>query len=54
MQNEDGIYSVLKLNKLVFDYIEFKRLGFQKDNKIDLKINQIFHKEKILIFIKSP
>ncbi len=37
MQNKD-IYSILKLNKLVFDKIEFKRLGFQKDNKIEFKI----------------
>ena len=46
MQNEDGIYSVLKLNKLVFDYIEFKRLGFQKDNKIDLKIKSNISQKK--------
>lgn len=46
MQNEDGIYSVLKLNKLVFDYIEFKRLGFQKDNKIDLKIKSNISQRK--------
>lgn len=38
MQNRDNIDSVLKLNNLVFDKIEFKRLGFQNDEKIELEI----------------
>lgn len=38
MQNKDSIHSVLKLNNLVFDKIEFKRMGFQNDNEIDLEI----------------
>lgn len=38
MQNRDKIHSVLKLNNLVFDKIEFKRLGFQNDNEIKLNI----------------
>lgn len=33
MQNKDGIYSALKLNKVVFDKIDFKRWGF-KNNAI--------------------
>ncbi len=38
MENSKSIESVLKLNKIVFDNIEFKRLGFQNDNKLELEI----------------
>lgn len=38
MKNKDGIYSVLKLNKLVFDKIEFKRLGFQNEKEFEFGI----------------
>lgn len=38
MQNEDSVHSVLKLNDLVFDKIEFKRHGFQNDKEIELKV----------------
>ena len=38
MQDKDGIRSVLKLEKLVFDKIEFKRLGFKNDKEIELRI----------------
>lgn len=38
MQDKDGIHSVLKLEKLVFDKIEFRRLGFKNDKEIKLGI----------------
>ena len=38
MQNNDGIRSVLKLDRLVFDKIEFKRLGFKNSNEIEFEI----------------
>lgn len=34
MQSKDGIHSALKLIKLVFDKIEFKRLGFQNESEV--------------------
>ena len=37
MQDNDSIHSVLKLDKLVFDKIEFKRHGFQNHKEIELK-----------------
>lgn len=46
MQNKDGIYSVLKLDRLVFDKIEFKRLGFRNDNKIELEIKSNISQKK--------
>ena len=38
MGNSKRIESVLKLDKLVFDKIEFKRLGFKNDNELELEI----------------
>ncbi len=38
MENSKSIESVLKLNKIVFDKIEFKRLGFENDNELELEI----------------
>ena len=38
MGNSKSIESVLKLNKIVFDKIEFKRLGFENDNELELEI----------------
>lgn len=38
MQNKDGIYSALKLNKVVFDKINFNRWGFKNNEQIKLKI----------------
>lgn len=38
MQSKDDIHSVLKLDKLVFDKIEFRRVGFQNDKEIELEI----------------
>lgn len=52
MQKDDNIRSVLKLDKLVFDKIEFQRLGFQNDKEIELKIRSEFCKGKTLINIK--
>ena len=36
MPNDDSIYSVLKLDKLVFDKIDFKRVGFKNNNELEL------------------
>lgn len=38
MENSKSIESVLKLNKIVFDKIEFKRLGFKNDKELELEI----------------
>lgn len=38
MENNKSIKSVLKLNKIVFDKIEFKRLSFKNDNELELEI----------------
>lgn len=38
MGNKKRIESVLKLNKIVFEKIEFKRLGFKTDNELELEI----------------
>lgn len=38
MGNRRNIESVLKLNKVVFDKLEFKRLGFKNEKKLELEI----------------
>lgn len=38
MEKNKSIESVLKLDKIVFDKIEFKRLGFKNDNELELEI----------------
>lgn len=38
MEKNQSIESVLKLNKIVFDKIEFIRLGFKNDNELELEI----------------
>ena len=38
MEHKKNIQSILKLNKMVFDKIEFKRLGFKNDNELELEI----------------
>lgn len=38
MKKEHTIQSVLRLDRLVFDKIEFKRLGFSSDHKLELDI----------------
>lgn len=38
MGNNKSIESVLKLDKIVFDKIEFNRLGFQNDKELQLEI----------------
>lgn len=38
MGNSRNIESVLKLNKVVFDKLEFKRLGFKNEKKLELEI----------------
>lgn len=37
MKNENSIESVLKLERMVFDRIEFKRLGFKNENEIEFE-----------------
>ena len=38
MDNNKEIESILKLNKLVFDKIEFNRLGFKNDKNLELEL----------------
>lgn len=38
MENKKNIESVLKLNKVVFDKIEFNRLGFKNEQELELEI----------------
>ena len=38
MEHKRNIQSILKLNKMVFDKIEFKRVGFKNDNELELEI----------------
>lgn len=38
MEKKDGIESVLKLDRLVFDKIEFTRLGFKNDKELEIEI----------------
>lgn len=38
MEKKEGIESVLKLDRLVFDKIEFTRLGFKNDKELEIEI----------------
>lgn len=38
MENNKSIESVLKLNKIIFDKIEFNRLGLKNENEFELEI----------------
>ena len=38
MNKEKNIQSILVLNKMVFDKIEFKRLGFSSDKELEVEI----------------
>lgn len=38
MEKNQNIESILKLNKIVFDKIEFKRLGFKNDSELELEM----------------
>lgn len=38
MEENKKIESVLKLNKIVYDKIEFKRSGFKNDRKLELEL----------------
>lgn len=38
MEDRKNIESILKLNKIVFDKIEFTRLGFKNDSELELEI----------------
>ena len=38
MEENKKLESVLKLNKIVYDKIEFKRLGFKNDRELELEL----------------
>jgi preprotein translocase subunit SecB len=38
MEDNKSIESILKLNKIVFDKVEFKRLGFKNDTELELEM----------------
>ena len=38
MENKETFQSVLQLDKIVFDKIEFKRLGFSSEKELELEI----------------
>lgn len=38
MEKKEGIESVLKLDRLVFDKLEFTRLGFKNDKELEIEI----------------
>lgn len=44
--------SILRLDKVVFDKIEFDRLGFKNDTELKLEIQTNIEKEKIKQLIK--
>ena len=44
--------SILRLDKVVFDKIEFNRLGFKNDTELKLEIQTNIEKEKIKQLIK--
>lgn len=47
--NNKNIESVLKLNNLVFDKINFERHGFKSDNEFRFEISsEIFEKKRAL------
>ena len=51
MKKDKNIASVLKLNKLVFDKIEFTRLGFKNDNELEIEIqSNVSQKEDMEIY----
>lgn len=52
MEKNKNIESVLKLNKIVFDKIEFKRLGFKNDNELKLEIQSNISQRKEVEFYK--
>lgn len=52
MKKKETIQSVLNLNKLVFDKIEFKRLGFSSNKELELEYSLILHKSKMQKCIK--
>lgn len=49
MMDDRRIESVLKLKKIVFDKIEFNRIGFRNDEDFNLEIQSSIAKKKIKI-----
>lgn len=51
MQKKESIQSVLKLNKLVFEKIEFNRLGFQNEYELEFEMKpNIFQRKGTEIY----
>ena len=46
MSNKQTIQSALNLDKIVFDKIEFKRLGFSSDKELELNIQSNVARKK--------
>ena len=46
MKNNKSVESVLRLNRLLFDKIEFNRLGFRNDSKLELEIQSNISQRK--------
>lgn len=46
MENNRSIESVLKLDKVVFDKLEFNRLGFKNDKEFELEIQSSISKRQ--------
>lgn len=45
MENKKNIQSALSLEKIVFDKIEFNRLGFSSDKELEIEIQSsvVYH-----------
>lgn len=46
MEKREAVLSVLKLEKIVFDKIEFKRLGFSSGKELELEIQSTISQQK--------
>jgi preprotein translocase subunit SecB len=46
MKSKDRVLSVLHLDKIVFDKIEFKRLGFASEKELELEIGSSISKRQ--------
>lgn len=51
MEKQESIESVLKLNRIVFDKLEFNRLGFKNDKELEIEIqSSVFQKAETDIY----
>lgn len=53
MDNTKNIKSILKLDKMVFDKIEFQRLGLKKDSELEFEIQSNIAQKKDTEIYKS-